>query len=38
VWGDTLARQIAGEPPADPVDDLGPGRLLYDDATTAVSP
>ncbi|WP_262060306.1 NAD(P)/FAD-dependent oxidoreductase [Streptomyces sp. STR69] len=29
VWGDTLARQIAGEPPADPVDDLGPGRLLH---------
>ncbi|XUL92883.1 NAD(P)/FAD-dependent oxidoreductase [Streptomyces galilaeus] len=29
VWGDTLARQISGEPPADPVDDLGPGRLLH---------
>ncbi|MFC8661973.1 NAD(P)/FAD-dependent oxidoreductase [Streptomyces sp. NPDC057199] len=29
VWGDTLARQIAGEAPADPVDDLGPGRLLH---------
>jgi sarcosine oxidase subunit beta len=38
VWGDTLARQIAGEPPADPVGDLGPGRLLHDDATTPVSP
>jgi sarcosine oxidase subunit beta len=38
VWGDTLCRRIAGEPPADPVDDLGPGRLLYDDATTPVSP
>ncbi|WP_327406185.1 FAD-binding oxidoreductase [Streptomyces sp. NBC_01288] len=38
VWGDTLARQIAGDPPADPVDDLGPGRLLHDDATTPVSP
>ncbi|WP_043662800.1 NAD(P)/FAD-dependent oxidoreductase [Streptomyces xylophagus] len=38
VWGDTLARQIAGEAPADPVDDLGPGRLLHDDATTPVSP
>jgi len=38
VWGDTLARQISGEAPADPVDDLGPGRLLHDDATTPVSP
>ena len=38
VWGDTLARQIAGEAPADPVDDLGPGRLLHDDASTPVSP
>ncbi|MDV9169360.1 FAD-dependent oxidoreductase [Streptomyces sp. W16] len=38
VWGDTLARQVAGEAPADPVDDLGPGRLLHDDATTPVSP
>ncbi|MFG2785382.1 NAD(P)/FAD-dependent oxidoreductase [Streptomyces prunicolor] len=38
VWGDTLARQIAGEVPADPVDDLGPGRLLHDDASTPVSP
>ncbi|MEV2212415.1 FAD-dependent oxidoreductase [Streptomyces sp. NPDC050997] len=38
VWGDTLCRQITGEPPADPVDDLGPGRLLYDAATTPVSP
>nr|WSY49434.1 FAD-binding oxidoreductase [Streptomyces sp. NBC_00886] len=38
VWGDTLARQIAGEAPADPIDDLGPGRLLYDDATSPVSP
>ncbi|MEV6591026.1 NAD(P)/FAD-dependent oxidoreductase [Streptomyces acidicola] len=35
VWGDTLARLIAGEAPADPVDDLGPGRLTYD-ATTPV--
>ena len=38
VWGDTLCRQITGEPPADPVDDLGPGRLLCDPATTPVSP
>ncbi|MFJ6902035.1 NAD(P)/FAD-dependent oxidoreductase [Streptomyces hokutonensis] len=38
VWGDTLARQISGEAPAEPVDDLGPGRLLHDDATTPVSP
>ncbi|GAA2351768.1 NAD(P)/FAD-dependent oxidoreductase [Streptomyces violaceusniger] len=38
VWGDTLCRQIAGEPPADPVDDLGPDRLLYNAATTPVSP
>jgi sarcosine oxidase subunit beta len=37
VWGDTLCRQIAGAPPADPVGDLGPGRLVYD-ATTPVSP
>ena len=29
VWGDALARQISGEPPADPVDDLSPGRLLH---------
>ncbi|MFJ9898427.1 NAD(P)/FAD-dependent oxidoreductase [Streptomyces sp. NPDC091280] len=37
VWGDTLARLIAGESPADPVDDLGPGRLSLD-TTTPVSP
>jgi sarcosine oxidase subunit beta len=30
VWGETLCRLIAREPPADPVDDLGPGRLLPD--------
>ncbi|MBK3564206.1 FAD-binding oxidoreductase [Streptomyces sp. MBT62] len=38
VWGDTLARQISGEAPADPVDDLSPGRLLHDDSTAPVSP
>ncbi|MFD5513780.1 NAD(P)/FAD-dependent oxidoreductase [Streptomyces sp. NPDC127051] len=28
VWGETLASLISGEQPADPVQDLGPGRLL----------
>jgi sarcosine oxidase subunit beta len=34
VWGETLCRLIAREPPADPVDDLGPGRLLSDPVPT----
>ncbi|MET7573211.1 FAD-dependent oxidoreductase [Streptomyces sp. NPDC005492] len=31
VWGETLASLVSGERPADPVQDLGPGRLLCGD-------
>ncbi|HEY5836983.1 NAD(P)/FAD-dependent oxidoreductase [Streptomyces sp.] len=36
VWGETLTAQIAGDTPPEPVDDLGPGRLLRDVVTPTV--
>jgi sarcosine oxidase subunit beta len=33
LWGESLRDLVAGDPPPEPIDDLGPGRMLRDLAT-----